>query len=461
MIETVDESFGLVIEPRASEWPGLVRSFSGDGDRARAETRNQTRHELGLPLDRPIVLTGHQAMVWHPGILAKYLATDRAAQRANAARVWLIVDQDSEDPWNLRFPVRVESGEHRGLSVATMKFPARAAAPDTPAASLAAATPLPAPGLSTAASPSVREGLARIQAALTQHRGEPSAARQFAAAIADLLAPRRPDATVFATDLAGTAIFRKFVGEMREDPERCVRAYNAAVALHPSAKLRALAMDEVNVRYELPLWRIEFGRERRRVYAEDLDQISPDQLAPRALLTTGLMRAAVCDLFVHGTGGGLYESVTDAWFRHWQPGLALAPVAVVSATLRLPLLDSPPVSPNDLRRAVWRSHRAPHDPAMLGDPVSGKDKMERVAGIEREKSLGRDPRSLYLAMHAALARVRGERRERLLEIQLEADSMAAHARDAEVAHDRTWPFPLYPEAMLEGLSAAIARAFAP
>ena len=32
------------------------------------------REQLGLPTDRPIVMSGHQAQIWHPGILSKYLA---------------------------------------------------------------------------------------------------------------------------------------------------------------------------------------------------------------------------------------------------------------------------------------------------------------------------------------------------------------------------------------------------
>lgn len=461
VIGSADESPGLLVEPRASEWPALIRAFFGARSRDHAETKIQTRRELGLPTDRPIILTGHQAMVWHPGILAKYLATDRAAHATNSARAWLVVDQDSEDPWNVRYPVREASANHGGLAVASMRFPARTAAPDTPAASLPASAPLPAHDFPNAASPSVRDGLHRIHAALTRHRDQPSAARQLAAALADLLAPRKPDATVFASSLFRTALFQKLVGNMRDDPERCVRAYNAAVALHPNAKLRALAIDDVNVRYELPLWRLEFERERRRVFAEDLEQIPPDQLAPRALLTTGLMRAAACDLLVHGTGGGLYESVTEAWFRHWQPSLTLAPVAVVSATLRLPLLEAPPASAHDFRRAAWRSHHAPHDPAMLGDAAGGRHKMALVARIAEEKSQGRDPRSLYLAMHAALAQVRRDRRDRLAEIQSEAESAAARTRDMEIARDRTRPFPLYPPSMLESLADAINAAFTP
>lgn len=306
----------------------------------------------------------------------------------------------------------------------------------------------------------MRDGLARIHAALTAHRNEPNAGRQLAAVLADLLSPLKPATTLFATTIARTSLFQRLVDSMRDHPERCVRAYNAAVALYPEAKLRPLLMDDVNVRYELPLWRLEFGRERQRVFAEDLDQIPREQLAPRALLMTGFLRAGACDLFVHGKGGGVYEAVTEAWFRHWQPGLTLAPVAVVSATLRLPLLDGPTPVADDLRQARWRAHHAPHDPAMLGDLSAARVKLDLVRRINEAKLGGSDPRPLYVAMHADLERVRTERRDALAGIVTEADSIAASLLDAEIASDRTWPFPLYPKAMLDGLARAIEAEFA-
>ena len=32
---------------------------------------------------------------------------------------------------------------------------------------------------------------------------------------------------------------------------------------------------------------------------------------------TGLMRLAGCDLFIHGTGGGAYDLVTEEWLGSW------------------------------------------------------------------------------------------------------------------------------------------------
>ena len=44
---------------------------------------------------------------------------------------------------------------------------------------------------------------------------------------------------------------------------------------------------------------------------------------------TGMARLAACDLFVHGTGGGIYDTITEAWFREWL-GVELAPTIAVT-----------------------------------------------------------------------------------------------------------------------------------
>lgn len=59
-------------------------------------------------------------------------------------------------------------------------------------------------------------------------------------------------------------------------------------------------------------------------------------IRPRALLTTMYLRLFVCDLFIHGIGGGKYDQLTNTilheFFRIEPP-----PMAVATATLHLPL----------------------------------------------------------------------------------------------------------------------------
>src|SRR5205823_2691827 len=155
----------------------------------------------------------------------------------------------------------------------------------------------------------------------------------------------------------------------------------AAVAWHPTVGIRPLLADEVQDRWELPLWWLPPGREREHVYAEDLGRIPIAELAPKALMMTGLMRLAGCDLFIHGLGAaGLvepgrvvegYDVITGEWLAAWLgPEASIAPIVMVTASFLLPLLDRPLPTLHDSARATWLAHHARHDPIALRDPAA-------------------------------------------------------------------------------------------
>ena len=449
----------LVIEPDASRWGALVRGYA-TGPRA-----SEMRRELGLPVDRRVIMTGHQAVFWHPGILAKYIAADAAARALDAQAAWVVVDHDTDDPWSVRYPAR--DGEGR---LAARVFDLRGAGARREASGVAVcrgAAIAPVERVpEDAALPEVRAGLEAIRGAVAHHAGAANAARQVAGAVGELLAPMVSAAPViFSTDLVRTTMFGVLLEAMNEDPRACVRAYNAAIVHAPGAGLRALQADEVNERYELPLWRIGADGVRRRVYAEELESLPRHELAPRALLMTALLRLGACDLFIHGTGGGLYEKANDAWMQMWfgsggEEGFErLAPVAVVTATRRLALVEGAAPTGRDVARAKWAAHHARHDPAMLGDAAGGVRRRALVGAIKSARREGREPRRAFEALHEFLSECRGASAARLGALERDVVEVMARARDAEVASERTWAFAMYPGLALEGLCAEVAARF--
>ena len=56
------------------------------------------RRQLGLTTDRPVIMSGHQAELWHAGIAAKALAAPTPPRHDSAAAAWVIVDQDPGAP---------------------------------------------------------------------------------------------------------------------------------------------------------------------------------------------------------------------------------------------------------------------------------------------------------------------------------------------------------------------------
>jgi len=445
----------LVIEPEAVRWGEMLRA------RELSAPAIEMRRDLGLPTDRPVIMAGHQAVFWHPGILAKYLAADAPAKRLGASAAWVVVDHDTDDPWMVRYPARDAAGrltarmfDLRGTGarredgeIAVCRRPAMVPTREVP---------------SDVASLEVRDGLTRIRDALASHAEEPNAARQVTKAVGELTAPLVSGAVpVFSSELSRTAMFGRLMAAMDRDPRACVLAYNAAITHAPGAGLRPLFFDEVNERYELPLWRIDQRGARHRVYAEDLEGTARHELAPRALMMTALLRLGACDLFIHGTGGGLYEKANDAWIGAWPDPAAGAPatVAVVTATRRLSLLNTPAPTARDVARATWTAHHARHDPAMLGDHDGAARRRELVVAIKSARHQGREPRQAFERLHEFLRERRAAMSARLSALEEAASDAAARASDAGVASDRTWAFPMYSPGALDGLAQVVAREF--
>ncbi len=428
----------LTIEPPATGWRCEL---------APSPEKSRFRAQLGLPTGTPIVMSGHQAALWHPGILAKLLGAEAMARRAGACSAWVVVDHDDNDAARVEFPRRV--GELAVRDAWRMG-------------------PAPVPGQITGARPGLRvttvpgdsgfgivdEGLARIGRAMDDAAGAPSLAAQVTACAWSLASGlAAAPVTVMATSLARTDLMHELVDRMRRDPGACVEAYNRAAVAVPRARIRALSREAG--RWELPLWRLEDGR-RTPVWSDDVPEC--EHLAARALLMTALLRLGACDLFIHGTGGGVYDRVMEAWIGEWL-GRRCAPAAVMSATCYLPLGLGAVGTPEDLSEAVARSRRARHDPGVLGLGALSREKRALAAGVRGDGLTRAERATAYSRMHAWLGEYRSVYAGRIAELETRAADAAGALALASVVYDRTWAFPLYPPGVLGSLEACVREAF--
>lgn len=458
------DAHGVLIRPAPAQWPHLLSST------ARSSDALALRAELDLSPDRPIILSGHQAQFWHPGIVAKIFAAHAAARAQSAQFVWLVVDHDENDPFALRYPVLRDGKTRPALAVENWNAaPSDLSTPRCAGLRPAARpAPLPTGDKANFAAPEIQGGLRAINAALAAHLSAPSAAAQVTLAAFDLLAPLLPrPAILSSTDLSRTAVFRTLVEKMAADPAHCISAYNAAVATQPPhARLRPLADNE------LPLWKLDRAAAiRRPATIADARTATPADLAPRALFLTALLRLAACDLFIHGTGGGGategegYDIVTDRWINNWL-GQTLAPVVTVSATLRLGIdsaVESPP-SPAEIDRARWLAHHAQHNPAILEDASAVQAHHSAVATLtrlhhRRDADSRREKKAAYIELHKAIAASRDRNADRLAALSTSAAASAARRVESVIAADRTWAFPLYHRPQLEQLQSVINKNF--
>jgi len=422
--------------------------------------RERTRRELGIETARPALVTGagHQAFLWHPGILAKFVQARRVTG-THGVVVHLVVDHDVLDPSLVRVPVR-RGADDAQLGAVTHRLgpPAGAVAAMTLPAFEPRAYDGPEPAL-----PSIAAGLAQAHAALADARAAaPNAPMQVAAALSSLMKPWVGDTQLVADSaLLSTSLGRAIVENMRSDPHRCAASFNRALAIDPHAARPLRAGTDP----ELPLWELDRDGRRLRVTASRLT--AGALWLPRTFLLSAIMRLGVCDRFVHGTGARRYERVTEAWMRDWL-GVELPPIDVASATLRLPLLshrsEHEVVLTPDARRMAWWNPES-----LESAPLRSRADEARAAALMQRGAAPGARKKVMLDAIAALPRRSPERRARYRQMLQELDVLrharagafasldarlaaeSARADALRLAHDRTWAFVFFDDAQLDAV----------
>ncbi|MCA9289815.1 MAG: hypothetical protein KDA25_01735, partial [Phycisphaerales bacterium] len=321
-------------------------------------------------------------------------------------------------------------------------------------------TPEPLPADQPWATPDVASGLRRIHDALGAHADAPSAAWQVWRATSDLMRPWvDPMPAVAATRLMRTSFATTLLDLMLDDPERCATTYNDAARAHPAAGLRPLLIRPDRV--ELPLWRLRPDGTRLRAYDSDVETVrdddeEPTTFPPRALMMTAILRLVVCDLFVHGRGGSVYDDAMLAWIRAWL-GVDAAPHVLVTATRRLDL--GPPDAGPTLDEAIGAYRRRRHDPSLTGGDAPSAAKRRYLDAIEASARGSEARASAFRAMHDWLDASRRADEAAMAELRSSVDRARRMQASRAVRERRTWAFPLYPDGVLDTLRADLGASW--
>jgi len=413
------------------------------------------RAELGIPIDRPIVMAGHQAEMWHTGILAKLIAAAVLAKQHDAALVWLTPDQDGNEPTMVPYPVETHEDrlKRRDWLVDAGAF----VRPGTPTGSRLAIEPGVVPREARTEWPhaTARDGLGRIREALIARRDEASLAGQFTLAALDVareVLGIEVDHVLMCSGMARGAAFGMWVDRMRREARNCVLAYNGAAQAVHEAHVRDM---EMAPRWELPLWALTPERPRAVVFADE----QPEGLvAPRALAMTGFVRTLLCDAWVMGVGGEAYDAVTRRWLNAWMGRDDLAPGVVTTATLRLPLRQGPLPDAERAAKAAWRVHHARHHPRMLGQAERQHERDRLVKAMREAPYASAERRRLFAEMREVLGKARDHGADSLDQMRTEAELERQRLTDMDCVLDRTWPFALHSAESLKELNAQVHEA---
>jgi hypothetical protein len=397
----------------------------------------------------PMILTGHQPELFHPGVWVKNFATQALAQDVGGIGLHLIVDNDTVKSTELRLPV------WPGDDLSSVRI---------------VSLPFDRPGME------MPYELRQIQdldcflsfpqrvAAMTANWGyEPLLRRLWPTQLPAqdftlsrcFVHMRRGCEQAWGcvnwelpvSVLAKTAAFAQFVDRIVADLPRFQQVYNASVlAYRRRYRIRSqhhpvplLDSDEA------PFWgpASESGRRGR---LQRSSRCPRDAVRPRALTLTLFARLLLGDFFIHGIGGGKYDEVTDAIIRDYYhldpPGYG-----VLSATLFLPLpqLPLPEADSRKLKQQyrdlIWNPQR------YVDDAEEIKAKKEWL--IRHEPQDRRARRGWFQELRATTEQLRARLAEPLATIEstLASAQVLEEAQRRLCRRDFSWI--LYPEAELK------------
>jgi hypothetical protein len=347
-------------------------------ERAVAYTR-QYRDVPGslAPADAPIVLSGHQPQLFHPGVWYKNFVLSRLAQQIGGIGVHLLIDSDLCRSVSIRVPVgtaehpHLENTEYDRPDI-EMPYEERLVRDEATFASFPARVRVALQGL-------VEEPLVESLWPLAHNPdGQPCQLGLRLARARHTLEQAWGNLTLELPQSSVCCLpeFAWFVAHVLAHLPRFWAAHNDSLADYRQAhRLRTRAhpvpdLAEDDGWLESPFWLWTSADPRRRpLYAQQRGEelfitdrqhetfslsLAADReagqavdqlldlaarglkLRTRALATTLFARLLLGDLFIHGIGGAKYDQVTDQIARRFF-GFPLPQFATVTATLRLPI----------------------------------------------------------------------------------------------------------------------------
>jgi len=441
----------------------------------------------------PIILTGHQPAFYHPGVWFKNFLTSWLAGKVGGVPVNMVVDNDEARKPGFEVPVQ-GNGKCERVQVSLGSSRPNHPYEEWQLPDLGAAEAAMEQGLSLIERDDMRAAFNGFSRELLE------AACEYRDMATFMTVARHRYETEFG--LANLEIPLSRVCELKEfgyffahllaELPRFRRCYNQALGLYRKThRIRNQAnplpdLAERDGRLEAPFWVWREGEARRALYVglrdggrilldgdDEILSIGGEGLADgervaehlvglraqgfkirtRALTTTLFARMFLCDVFIHGTGGGNYDQITDEIIRTFL-GVEPPGYIVASATVCLPFAGRvvPSEEVTRLQYLIRDLHYNPdrHLPPELKDDAVVRELVKRkweLIGRRGRTSLER--RRIFVTIR----RINAELKARLGDAPEKAVEALAQARaDREanaVLNSRDYAFCLYPRELLQ------------
>jgi hypothetical protein len=446
---------------------------------------------------RPIIMAGHQPTLFHPGVWFKNFALSHVAERTGSIAVNLVIDNDVASGSSIRVPtvdpatgiasyalVRYDEAGG-GVPYEQTTIGDRAMFDRFDAEVRKAIAPL-------VPDPCVTELWQHARRAIERCDVAGCALAQARHGLEGAIGLRTLELPLGV--VCRTAAFTEFALSILSELPRFHRCYNdAANRFRAAHGIRSAAHPVPNLAedgewFESPLWiygddspqrrpawarlsndQLVISDRRGRELRVDLrfPRLAAEQLAahasanlklrPRALLTTMFARLVLCDLFLHGIGGGKYDQLGDLIIRSF---FQVTPpqFMVISATVRLPGIE-----PGEDAGKIRRLRRAIRDTRFQGERFAGQVELD-PRWLERKRALlaTMPQRGPYQAWRAQLAQV-NEAMSRRLEpvrarLRMELAAAERQAASCSLLGSREHPLCIFPLDYLVGVYRSLLAA---
>ncbi len=446
-----------------------------------------------MPAVAPIFMTGHQPDLFHPGVWAKNFLLSHIADRQGGVAVNFQVDADLHKSPSIRVPTGSKdhpSAEWLAYDHRSISLPYEEGVVHDPECFRGFADRA-RNKMETLLPDSI---LPEFWDSVLQHwEQEPNVGQCFARARHDLEATWGLQAwEVPLSSICRTPAFLTFAHFLLGNAAKFWEAYNTCLdAYRTQHRIRSRthpvpALAREGDSFELPLWTWTTDSPRRRpvfarrggqsivlsdqqgwgtaipetgqdglkaLQANFLETADGRKLRPRALITTMFARLFLCDLFVHGIGGGIYDRLNDMIMeRFW--GIRPPRYMVASATQRLPI-RRPAVTSADLGRLHSLQRELVYHPE---DHLPNNLKPEEVAKTQRwiqaKKQWVQTPKTVdnartrHIAITQANESLQAWLEGRLKQLHVEQQRLEKLLRNEGVLGSRDYAFCLYPSQTL-------------
>lgn len=391
--EIVGEALLRTIRAEVMEY---AREYSRELEETALQSGVRLSENDGLPDDdrHGLVMAGHQPIVFHPGLMCKAESLTKLARDTGAFGVHVVIDTDAGKLCEVSWP-RVSDDEliiRRAPIAREVGVVNATAAEETLYAAQRVATRA-----------EIRDIFAEMRADLLSmgHVKEAERAREIgiiyerlegspiasANSIARCSIELRGYREVQLSSLLRDTSLRDVLPLLASDAERLHKTYNACLeeyrrehaiknAANPFPNLRVSAGS-----HELPLWLIK-DNQRHPLWSGARETQSLGEgsyIATRGSLTTMVLRAYCCDLFVHGLGGGKYDHFVNMFTARYL-GVELPPFVVASRTRvldedRVEKLSAAITRGNSLKEIVAQTKR------YLGTGIFTESEEERLRAL--------------------------------------------------------------------------------